>query len=483
MAGLTAAHRLYTTASDLFDLTVVEAGNRIGGRIFTSEFAGDRVEMGATWIHGIGGSPVYDIARKIHALDDSTPWERMDGYPDDGVTVAEGGVVLDPLTVSSISTLYRTLMDTARAGGLPANTGPGVGSFLRKGLQAYRASHRGGAGEAVEDAVFAMNENTERTYTSADDLEELNLAAESEYREFPGEQITIARGYSRVIEHLASALPPGTIRLGRKVQRIEWSPDGGGTAPSEPPVKVILEDGSAMAADHVVVTVSLGVLKAKGGMEFNPSLPSFKREAIGRLGFGVVNKLFMEVEEGEDEVPSMELAFEQEEGSKRHVAKIPWWMRRTASICPIYGGSRVLLSWFAGKEAAELEKLSEEEIISGVHATLDGFSAVKVDRRCNGSAGRGGGVTIARVMRSGWGSDPLFQGSYSYVAVGSSGDDLDLMAEPLPSGGARMALQILFAGEATHRTHYSTTHGAYFSGIREANRLIQRYSNSNSSNN
>ncbi|KAJ0964560.1 hypothetical protein J5N97_025698 [Dioscorea zingiberensis] len=226
MAGLTAAHRLYTTASDLFDLTVVEAGNRIGGRIFTSEFAGDRVEMGATWIHGIGGSPVYDIARKIHALDDSTPWERMDGYPDDGVTVAEGGVVLDPLTVSSISTLYRTLMDTARAGGLPANTGPGVGSFLRKGLQAYRASHRGGAGEAVEDAVFAMNENTERTYTSADDLEELNLAAEAGTASSRRADHDCP-GYSRVIRHLASALPPGTIRLGRKVQRIEWSPDGG----------------------------------------------------------------------------------------------------------------------------------------------------------------------------------------------------------------------------------------------------------------
>ncbi|XP_039144115.1 probable polyamine oxidase 5 [Dioscorea cayenensis subsp. rotundata] len=480
MAGLTTAHRLYTTAPDLFDLTIVDANHRIGGRIFTSEFAGDRVEMGATWIHGIGGSPVYDIACKIHALDDPKPWERMDGYPDDAVTVGEGGVVLDPAMVSSISTLYRTLMDTAKDGGLPASAGPSVGSFLRRGLQAYRGSNRGDvAAEAVEDAVFAMNENTERTYTSADDLEKLNLAAESEYREFPGEQITIAKGYSRVIEHLASVLPAGTIRLGRKVERIEWSPDGGGTT-AEQPVKVVLEDGSEMAVDHVVVTVSLGVLKAKGGMEFNPSLPLFKREAIGRLGFGVVNKLFVEVEEGEV-MPSMEMAFEKEkkkkkeedeEGGMRHVAKIPWWMRRTASICPIYNGSRVGLAWFAGKEAMELEKLSDEEIKSGVQDTLDGF---KMDRRSS---------VIERVKRSGWGSDPLFRGSYSYVTVGSSGDDLDLMAEPVPvNGGGEAtgrvgpALQILFAGEATHRTHYSTTHGAYFSGIREANRLIQRYSN------
>jgi spermine oxidase len=87
---------------------------------------------------------------------------------------------------------------------------------------------------------------------------------------------------------------------------------------------------------------------------------------------------------------------------------------------------------------------------------------------------------VKRIKRSGWATDPLFLGSYSYVAVGSSGEDLERMAEPLPRGsnvGGAPPLRVLFAGEATHRTHYSTTHAAYLSGVREAERLLQHYGN------
>uniref|UniRef100_A0A1D1Z0M1 Putative polyamine oxidase 5 n=1 Tax=Anthurium amnicola TaxID=1678845 RepID=A0A1D1Z0M1_9ARAE len=522
MAGLTAAHKLHLAGAtspgrELFDLCVVEAGDRVGGRIYSSKFAGVRVEMGATWIHGIGGSPIYDIASKVGALQSALPWERMDGFPEGPVTLAEGGELVDASMVADITSLYRGLMDLARSGSVPIAPPPSessVGAFLRRGLQTYPASRardppasasaRRGSWtlEALEEAVFAINENVERTDTSADDLAGLDLAAEGEYRAFPGEQITIAQGYSRVIEHLASALPPGLIRLGKKVERIEWRPHGCPSPPhgDDPPVRLHFEEGATMAADHVVVTVSLGVLKAAVRKDasatglFSPGLPPFKREAIGRLGFGVVNKLFMEHDAGGAEGPGfpfLQLAFDREPPSPRRVATIPRWIRRTPSICPVYSGSRVLLAWFVGKEATELESLGDDEIIRGIHATLDGFSAggpcgAKKDAswRCNGSAagevsdaGRPAG-TVTRVTKSSWGTDPLFLGSYSYVAVGSSGEDLDLMAEPLPrchGGSGPRPLQILFAGEATHRTHYSTTHGAYLSGIREARRLLQHY--------
>ena len=43
----------------------------------------------------------------------------------------------------------------------------------------------------------------------------------------------------------------------------------------------------------------------------------------------------------------------------------------------------------------------------------------------------------ADVYRSKWGSNPLFQGSWSFIAKGSSGDDIDRLASPITCAGNR----------------------------------------------
>ncbi|KAF7037227.1 hypothetical protein CFC21_047661 [Triticum aestivum] len=476
IAGLSAAQQLCGAGRDKFEVVVVEAGCRAGGRVYTSEFAGHRLEMGATWVQGIVGSPVYAMAREAGALREEAadlPYERMDGFPDSVLTVAEGGDVVDADTVAKpIEDLYRGMMKAARAG--EAVGGGGVEEYLRRGLRAYQAARPVGSKELeeIEEALLSMHINRERTDTSADDLGDLDLAAEGEYRDFPGDHVTIPSGYTRVVEHLVAALPARYLRL-----------------------HFGDEATTTLTADHVILTVSLGVLKASidedvsatGAIAFDPPLPEFKREAVARLGFGVVDKLFVEVEavetpelDGGDEqlasaappaFPFLHMAFLGD------AAKIPWWMRGTESVRPVHAGSTVALAWFAGREATHLESLPDDEVIHALHSTLESFLPAP-PRRCSGAAA---GATprwrVKRIKRSGWATDPLFLGSYSYVAVGSSGEDLDRMAEPLPSGpeAGGTPLSVLFAGEATHRTHCSTTHAAYLSGVREADRLLQHY--------
>ncbi|KAI3701403.1 hypothetical protein L6452_26443 [Arctium lappa] len=540
MAGLTAANKLHksnVSKGGGFEVCVVEGGDRIGGRIKTSEFGGDRIEMGATWIHGIGGSPVHKIAQEINSLESDKPWECMDGFLDDPITIAENGYVLNPSLVDPISNLFKNLMDFAQgkrkstpvgigngwngignSGNGDGNGGNGignggngdgkmsVGSFLRKGLEGYwelesrkeREEVNGNGNgnwnrKLLEEAVFAMQENTQRTYTAANDLFNLDYNAESEYIMCPGEEITIAKGYSSVIESLASVLPSGVIQLGKKVRKIEWHPEyevgitrngHDGTRP----VKLHFLDGTTLSADHIIITVSLGVLKAgirdsndSGILKFYPPLPDYKIDSISRLGYGVVNKLFLQLSPDSpvafDQFPFLQLVFHQSDSEFKN-PKIPDWIRRTAFVSPIYKKSKVLLSWFAGEEALKLETLEDEVILDEVSTTLSTFLSNSSDSReeCNGNMVKNSSrLKLSKVLKSQWGNDPLFMGSYSYIAVGSSGSDIDTLAEPLPKSSESPQLQILFAGEATHRTHYSTTHGAYFSGLREANRLLEHY--------
>jgi spermine oxidase len=46
-------------------------------------------------------------------------------------------------------------------------------------------------------------------------------------------------------------------------------------------------------ADHVILTVSLGVLKSLSGGLFTPPLPHRKLKAISALGFGVMDKILL----------------------------------------------------------------------------------------------------------------------------------------------------------------------------------------------
>ncbi|KAL6585821.1 hypothetical protein OROMI_002465 [Orobanche minor] len=530
MAGLAAANKLYTSpgSNQLFELSVVEGGNRVGGRINTSSFCGDRIEQGATWIHGIDGSPIYKIAQDTHSLHSDQPWECMDGISESPVTIAEGGHVLNPSFVEPISVLFQNLMDFVQGKAINATADDGVssevtlecfcannngnlsvGSFLRQVLEAYWAGRKiDGENDVVEglgnwsrkslqQAIFEMHESIQRTFTSADDLCRLDYNAEREYVMFPGEEITIASGYSSVIESLASILPAGMIQLGRHVEKIEWLANQvQGTHKLENgfgnrPVKLHFADGSTMSADHVIITVSLGVLKRGISQDsdffsFNPPLPNFKTRAISRLGYGVVNKVFLKQSQeiNTKSFPLLQMVFHPPD-SEFQDPMIPHWIRKTSFLCPIYSNSRVVLSWFTGQEAMELESLTDDEIMDGFVRTVSHLLPSESQhemKSCNGTEEinpESKQLKFEKVLRTQWGTNPLFLGSYSYVAVGSSTDDMDTLAEPLPQinghDDSSPSLQILFAGEATHRTHYSTTHGAYFSGLREANRLLKHY--------
>ena len=59
-------------------------------------------------------------------------------------------------------------------------------------------------------------------------------------------------------------------------------------------VRIVMSNERLVEADHVILTVSLGVLKSgvAGGL-FSPPLPARKQEAVDAIGFGLMNKIFL----------------------------------------------------------------------------------------------------------------------------------------------------------------------------------------------
>lgn len=59
VSGLAAASLLSTNGN--FDVTLLEAENHIGGRVHSLDYYGEKIELGAQWIHGRGGNAIYEV--------------------------------------------------------------------------------------------------------------------------------------------------------------------------------------------------------------------------------------------------------------------------------------------------------------------------------------------------------------------------------------------------------------------------------------
>jgi lysine-specific histone demethylase 1 len=198
----------------------------------------------------------------------------------------------------------------------------------------------------------------------------------------------------------------------------------------------------------VLCTVPLGVLK-KGDIKFVPELPAQKKEAIQRLGFGLLNKVVMlfpyDFWDGRIDT----FGHLTEDSCQRGEFFLFY------SYSSVSGGP-LLIALVAGESAVKFEEASPMENVEKVLETLRKIFSPK-------------GIEIPNPLQAictRWGTDRFTYGSYSYVAIGASGDDYDILAESVHD-------RVFFAGEATNRRYPATMHGALLSGYREAANILR----------
>ena len=126
-------------------------------------------------------------------------------------------------------------------------------------------------------------------------------------------------------------------------------------------------------AENVIVTLSLGVLKAKAESLFEPKLPDRTLEAIEKLGFGTVDKIFVEFEEtwwDPKKVGSgfaflfTEMGQKDEDFGYTEADASKDWTRFLLGALTVDNRPRVLCFWVTGEGAKKMETLSDDQVLS-----------------------------------------------------------------------------------------------------------------------
>jgi len=406
MSGIAAADKL---DSQGMDVLILEARDRIGGRIWTMYWdeAEKPIDLGASWIHGTTNNPMTKIAN-------DNGFELLETDLTSRVILGSNGEWLTDEQVDAVDILYRNFQnyqwDLAKTTSKDIPIKTAEENFIKmKNLS-----------EEEKDWLrFIINADLE--HEEAADSTDLSLKIDIG-KPFGGAEVIFPGGYKQILDTMTDGL---NIKLEHVVSKVQYDDTG----------VTVTTDKGEFNSKYVISTVSIGVLQS-GDIEFSPALPANKLQAIDNIGMGLMNKLYLIFEDDFwDDVTLLNYVTEDQESM--------WEFLNLNAL-----GEPILLGFTIGDYSHELEKVSDKEIVD---------NAMSVLRNMYGEE------TLEPIdyVRTTWGSDPYAYGAYSFSKVGMTVSDYNAISAPVNN-------QVFFAGEGTFMDHTATVHGAYLSGLREA---------------
>lgn len=370
------------------------------------------LDLGASWIHGVDGNPLTDLAVQAKAKTLETSYDRSVLYNTDGRELSDD-------QEKQLERLRKQLRDALKSA-QNQDSDQSVRQVVSKLLAQLKNDP-----EIVRLLNFLVSSQIEQEYAGS--AERLSAHWYDVAESFEGDDVIFAQGYRLIVDFLAKDLQIKTREL---VREIHWQGES---------VRVVTSK-SKYTADKVLVTLPLGVLKS-GTVKFVPPLPASKRNAIAALEMGVLNKCYLKFEEcfWPSDVDWLEYIPE------KHGEWTEWvsFMRAT--------GQPVLLGFNAGARGRVIESWTDQQIVASAMQTLRTMIGKEISDPID--------YQITR-----WASDPLAGGSYSCNTVGATPEMREHLAESLDDA-------LYFAGEATENDYFGTAHGAYLSGLRAASEM------------
>lgn len=142
---------------------------------------------------------------------------------------------------------------------------------------------------------------------------------------------------------------------------------------SDGSTRIECSDGSSYSADHVICTVSLGVLKEKHLTLFDPLLPRWKIDCIDGLKIGTVNKIYLEYDKPfwDGVFPELCMLWRQEELKEIRNDPINGeWLEAIMGFYPVTHQPKIIIAWIAGELARKMELVSDADVKNGAEKVL-----------------------------------------------------------------------------------------------------------------
>lgn len=441
-AGLYAAKTLENLG---YDVLIIEASDRIGGRVKSATLGDIRVELGAEEHYlATGGNPVWDAMNQRYGEQIyARPYRGLSAYSMDGGAgtcwssrAADRSCSNDP-DVSRVDDFWDWYWvpeqhqnpDTTLADEVFSEYGVGP---------SHRAYHLYDSG--IAGGSFATNLNK---------LGARSLALESNEWTLSDTTRVIADkdlGYADALSQLwwEDVVSSNDLLLNTPATAVDTTGDD---------VLVTDVHGNTHLARQVIITVSVGVLQS-GAIEFSPELPPSTTDAFRQIGFDSGMKIALSFANAWWELEGEPLAWLVTEG----VAGACW----VPSDYKVQSMSHILMCYPMGANSRQLTALGveggEEAIVAAVLEDLN--------QTFPATAGAASEFYLDALVQD-WGADPFTRGAYSYPTretVRSIETDTARLRLRTPVAESR----VFFAGEATHPTHPATVVGAIHEGERAA---------------
>lgn len=418
-AGLTCARHLSDAGKKV---CVLEARDRVGGRIYSLPHDVEPIELGAEFLHG------------VHPILNDLIEEQKGSF----VTAPEKHLFLKGRSLIPLKNFDKEFGKIINKLNANPKTDRSVADFLktlknvpdeyRQSFIAYVEGFQGADIELIGEKSLAL----------AEQEDEGEIGGDSAFRPL--------QRYAGYFENMLGKKSKQILRLQHIVKKIEWSHRN-----------VIItantnaKKNTRFQARHVVVTVPLAVLQNNqplSRIEFAPALTEIT-EALQGYHMGQVQRIIFEFKERFWEKLSKEPVVFMRAGPEHYFPT--WWTKK-----PIH--NTILIAWQGGPKAWEMATWTAQERAYKALSTLS-----KLTRKSQNYLIE----NLETYYSYNWSRDPFSLGAYSYTGVERK-KSRHRITDPIQE-------KIWLAGEAfAKRSAQGTVHGAMETGKQVAVSILKR---------